>query len=106
MDTSDVIKIVVSSYCEILSEQGKQDISESGDIDTSTILIGQGSLLDSLSLVRVIINVEQRLNDDFGVTISIADERAMSQKNSPFRTIGTLAQYISKLLEEVKDNDK
>jgi hypothetical protein len=38
--------------------------------------------------------------DDLGKAIVLADERAMSQKRSPFATAGTLADYIELLLSE------
>ena len=37
--------------------------------------------------------------DEFEKKITIADERAMSEKNSPFRTITTLSDYIEKLID-------
>ena len=40
------------------------------------------------------------LEDQFDVNIVLADEEAMSQKNSPYRTIGTLSDYVALLLEK------
>ena len=67
---------------------------------TDTVLFGETGKLDSLGLVNLIIATEQRLEEIFNVSLTLADEKAMSQKNSPFRTVGTLAQYIGKLLQE------
>jgi len=44
--------------------------------------------------------VEQNLNDRCNTAITVADERAMSQKRSPFRTVGNLADYALMLLAE------
>ena len=63
------------------------------------VLFGQGGKLDSLGLVNLIVAVEGMTEDELDVTITLADEKAMSMKNSPFRTIQTLADYISLLLE-------
>ena len=65
-----------------------------------TILFGEGSALDSLALVNLVVASEQKILEDFGSAISISDERAMSQKNSPFRTVQTLVEYIGLLIEE------
>ncbi len=65
-----------------------------------TVLFGPGSSLDSLGLVNLIVAAEQKIDENMSVAISIADERAMSQKNSPFRTIQTLADYIDILVQE------
>ena len=67
---------------------------------TNTILMGSKSNLDSLGLVNLLVIIEQNIEDEFDVSIAIADERAMSQKHSPFRTIGTFADYIDMLLKE------
>ena len=64
-----------------------------------TVLYGPGTKLDSLGLVTLIVNTEQQVADDFGTTVTLASEKALSQRNSPFRTIGSLASYISVLLE-------
>lgn len=65
-----------------------------------TELFGHSSKLDSLGLVNLIVSVEAAVEEQFDTTITIADERAMSQKHSPFRTIGTLVDYVAVLLKE------
>ena len=66
-----------------------------------TVLLGPTSGLDSLKLVNLIVAVEQRVEEEFGFAISaIANEKAMSQKSSPLRTAGTLADFISSILKE------
>ena len=63
-----------------------------------TIIFGRGSSLDSLGLVSLIVDVERLLEEEHGVVLTLADDKAMSQKTSPFRTVGTLADYIGALL--------
>ena len=65
-----------------------------------TTLFGPDAALDSFELVRVILSVEQGLDEEFGVPVTLADEKAMSQRSSPFRNVQTLADYIVKLMEE------
>ena len=65
-----------------------------------TALFGESGKLDSLGLVNLIVLIEQEIEDEYGVSITIADERAISRKKSPFKTIRRLADYISLLLEE------
>ena len=67
-----------------------------------TALFGESGSLDSLGFVNLIVAVEQKMEEKFGTTIAIADERAMSRKRSPSRTVGSLAEYISSLLEEAE----
>ena len=64
-----------------------------------TVLFGEGSQLDSLGLVSLIVATEQQVQEAFGKSIVLADERAMSQKRSPFRTVSSLSEYIGTLLD-------
>lgn len=68
--------------------------------DPATILFGQGSQLDSFALVNLIIDIESKIDEAFDKAVTLADEKAMSQMNSPFRTINSLADYIIKLCED------
>jgi acyl carrier protein len=63
-----------------------------------TVLLGEGGAVDSLGLVRLVMAVEQKLEDDFGRTVSLTDEKAMSQRNSPFRSVGALIEYARTLV--------
>jgi len=65
-----------------------------------TKLYGIDGVLDSLALVTLITDLEEKIFDEFGKSITLADEKAMSQRNSPFRNVESLTNYISKLLEE------
>jgi acyl carrier protein len=69
-------------------------------LDPDTRLFGSKSVLDSLQLVGLILNIEREVEDTFGTAITLADERAMSQKSSPFKSMQTLAEYIKILLKE------
>jgi len=64
------------------------------------VIYGSQDSLDSLELVDFVVLVEQKIDDQLGNTISLTDDKAMSQKVSPFRTIDTLVDYITNLLEE------
>jgi acyl carrier protein len=68
------------------------------DKEYETILFGGGSSLDSLGLVNLIVAIEQNIEDKLDINITIADEKAMSQTSSPFKTIESLVEYILKLI--------
>jgi hypothetical protein len=74
-----------------------------GNVTSESRLFGGNSLLDSAALVSLLVEVEQQVNDACGTQIVIADDRAMSQKRSPFRTIGSLAEYVTLLIGERRD---
>jgi acyl carrier protein len=62
-------------------------------------LFGDGGL-DSMGLVRFIVMVEERIQDRTDLEITLASDKAMSRRSSPFRTLGTLAEYIGECLAE------
>ncbi len=69
-----------------------------------TVIFGRGGKLDSLGLVSFLVFAEQQLEEEFKTPVSLADERAMSQERSPFRTLATMAEYIRQLLAEKGDS--
>ena len=97
MNFEDVLKVVLDSVAELNFQlEDSQKLKPSPE----TQLFGRGSKLDSLGLVNLIVLVEEKTADAFGKTVTIADEKAMSQKSSPFRTVQTLAEYLFFLLME------
>lgn len=57
-------------------------------------LYGRDGVLDSLALVSLIVLVEEKAHDTFGKPVTLADDRAMSQFRSPFRSLGSLTEYV------------
>ena len=51
-------------------------------------------------MVSLIVELEEQIADHCDVAITIADDQAMSQQRSPFRTVGSLADYIQSLMAE------
>ncbi len=65
-----------------------------------TVLYGEGGLLDSMGLVRLVVLFEQKVRTATRQAVSITDERAFSRRRSPFRTIDALTDYVAELLLE------
>jgi acyl carrier protein len=65
-----------------------------------TRLLGPQSVLDSIHLVNLIVTIEREIEDAFGVALTLADERALSMKASPFRSIQSLGDYIALLMRD------
>jgi hypothetical protein len=64
----------------------------------SLILYGEGGVFDSMELVNFLMLVEENLTDSLDVELSLTSERAVSRRNSPFRSMSYLSDFI---LEEV-----
>ena len=90
----DAIHSAVDDLNEILD--GDERLTKS----PNEALIGKDAKLDSLGLVNLIVLVEEKIQQQFGVGITLVDERAMSQSKSPFRTLGSLAEFVEEQLNE------
>ncbi|WP_322816681.1 hypothetical protein [Chloroflexus sp.] len=99
---TDLGQLVIESLRNILDQSGHPAPDR---IDENTLLFGKGALLDSLALVTMVVDLEQRLEETFGITLTLADDRAMSQRNSPFRSIGALVDYLMQLIDEETGRD-
>jgi D-alanine--poly(phosphoribitol) ligase subunit 2 len=49
--------------------------------------------------VNFIVSLEQGIADEFGLAVTLADEKAFSRETSPFRTVGSLADYVMEHLK-------
>ena len=90
-------KIIVEALVELNEELENEHLNNP---TSETKLYGGSGALDSLALVSLITDLEERISDEFEKDIILADEKAMSQRTSPFRSVETLTNYIQKLLEE------
>ena len=86
-----MINIIISEL-SILDK----DITSTPD----TKLFGNDGILDSMGLVNLVVSLEERIQEEYDVAITLADESAMSLSKSPFLTVASLADYIKELLRE------
>lgn len=93
----DVLKVLYEAIDEINLDLEEGEKVEKG-IDT--VIYADGSSLDSLGLVNLITIIEQKIEEETGEYITIADERALSMESSPFQTVKTLKDYIELLINE------
>lgn len=85
----EIVLETIKDYCET------NGITEELTMDTH--LIGRTRIMDSMSLVNTIVDIETAFLDE-DVEISLTSETAMSLRLSPFRTIGSLCDYIARQL--------
>lgn len=64
------------------------------EVSAEAPIFGPESALDSLGLVALLLDIEDGLRA-IGCEILLSDERAMSQKRSPFRSVPALVAYIT-----------
>ena len=102
MTKNKIMDTIIFGLRDIISVQDDSNSDLLDNVTEATHLIGPKSFIDSLTLVSLIVDIEQKINEEYDITVTIADERAMSQKNSPFRTVGTLTDYVEILVNEQK----
>jgi acyl carrier protein len=95
----EIVKIVNYAVSQFANENG---IKELRNPVPGTALFGSDSAIDSIGLVSIIVEIESRISEELDISVSLADEKAMSQKNSPFRTIKSLSDYIEDAIERQK----
>jgi acyl carrier protein len=73
-------------------------IGKSESVGPRTPLFGPSGVLDSLGLVSVLVELEQKVSGICGRPVTLMDDQAMSQTSSPFRTVDSLADYLGRQL--------
>jgi len=67
----------------------------------ATALYGAHGQIDSMGLVSIIVDVEQGIERELGIHVTLVSDTAMSARRSPFATIGSMADYALTLCTEV-----
>ena len=90
-----ILELIYRAIDEVNSDRRPEDrLSRTED----AVILGRDGKLDSLGLVNFIVALEQAINDEMNVELTLADERAMMMESSPFRTVRTLATFIETLM--------
>ena len=92
-----IIDLVIEAVKEVGYDQNNQSLI---DANEDTLLFGKN--LDSMGIVFLVTNLEDNISSKINIDIVLADERAMSQKTSPFRSVKLLAEYSQMLVAETK----
>jgi acyl carrier protein len=88
---------------KFLEEFLKEELEESIELSLDSKLFGGGGPLDSMALVNLVVDLEELIEDDYGKTITLADEKAMSRRTSPFSRVQNLINYIEEQLNSSND---
>jgi len=63
-------------------------------------LLGSDQGVDSLTIVNLVVAIEELIQNKFGKTVVLVDEDSMALQEHPFRTVGTLAAYVEKVIKK------
>ncbi len=98
MTNSDIHKIIFDAI-EMANNAREED--KQIPVSEETELYGTSGHLDSMGLVAFLVDIEESFQDN-EINITLSDERAMSQSNSPFRNVQSLTDYIAALIKEIE----
>lgn len=94
---SKLLKIITNTLAEI-NAMRKEKLSL--DDVPGLILYGTKGVFDSMQLVSFLAAVEEVLEDELNIEISLTSEKAVSQKISPFSSVKNLIAFIREECEE------
>jgi acyl carrier protein len=90
IDRTTALEIVLSALRDAVDQNG----GDAAGVTEETVIVGPDAVIDSIGVVSLIVDIEQRLEMDHRISITLANDRAMSQRNSPFRTPAILADHV------------
>ena len=92
-----LLKIIVGVIDE-LNERRDEKIPTDDPLSVS--FYGNSAVFDSMQLVNFLARVEEAIEDEFDVEISLTSEKAVSQRISPFSSARRLIEFTIGELEE------
>ncbi len=76
--------------------------SDGNPIEKSTDarLLGGEKGVDSLTFVNLVVAIEEQIHKRFGKSVVLVDEDNIALQEHPFRTVGTMAEYVERVLDK------
>lgn len=95
-EISEIESLVIQSVQQLADDFSIEALKT---VEAGTCLYGGDGPLDSMALVNLIADLEEAVADRFQQNIALADERAMSAKHSPYRSVASLTAAIAERLQ-------
>ncbi len=95
-----MLQDVVDMIIDTAKDLGDDELKLSEELSADTRLFGKNGALDSMGLVTLIVAVEQAIEDRYDKSIALADEKALSQARSPYRSVASLAEYATSQIQD------
>ncbi|MBT2401561.1 hypothetical protein [Streptomyces sp. ISL-100] len=88
----DRILGLIAGVVDEVNERRSEKIPTENLVQVS--LYGEVGVFDSMHLVNFLVLVEEAIEDEFDVEVSLTSEKAVSQRVSPFSSVRRLVDYI------------
>jgi D-alanine--poly(phosphoribitol) ligase subunit 2 len=92
--SENTIELIYAAVDELNAQSGEQIIEKNPDAP----LLGSDKGIDSLTFINLIVAVEEQINQRTGKSIILVDEDYMAEEKHPFRTLGTLTDYVGRVM--------
>lgn len=90
MNKHELMTVILEELRAVCAENGLDDVV----IDEQTLLFGEGSVIDSMALVGLIIKLEETLLEATGQEIQVIDDDAIiDDEQTPFKTAERLVEH-------------
>lgn len=100
MQRHELIERMTGLLAEAIEEESSHD---AGQASPDSPLLGSRAVLTSLRLVTFITDCEAILEEEFEIHVTLVSEDAFSRRQSPFRNIEVLADYVVELSGAPRD---
>lgn len=95
LDEDKSIKMIIEALNDLIDEDTEDEKKLTIlNANRDTRLFGSNGILDSMDVVILLSDLEERLDEEYDVAISLANDSIMSKARSPFRTVKSLSKYV------------
>lgn len=92
----DILSLVYAAIDDVNAQAGEVVIEKNPE----AALLGGDQGVDSLTFVNLVVAIEEQVQSTMKKSVVLVDEDSMSMQEHPFRTVGTLADYVGKVVEK------
>lgn len=92
--------VLVGLVCQVLDNIEPTFYRLYEEFENDICIYGRDGLLDSIDLVRFVVEVEYEIEQVFNKKISIVSNKTFSLVNSPFRSIDVFIDYLEELINK------
>ena len=86
-----ILDIIYSSIIEVNKQQPPEYTIRA---HKDEFLISEESSIDSLGMITLLINIEDKIQNEFNKKLDLVEEKLISDENSPIKTVDGLAKWL------------
>lgn len=91
LDTIAIERLLTASFDELSEHFG--EIFKPAVVQ-GRVLYGEHGVMNSMHLVALIAMLEEKIADNFGMTVELATDDVMSSVSSPFRSFNSIVVHV------------